>query len=176
MTRLRPTGDDVAAWRCSLAAHDGEPAATRPAPQPVESQARSRIAVPLADRSGPDTSAAQIADATVATWQQIDLALTPIIGSKGVAALYERSLHLTAAEHPWLARTREAAQGAIDLAALKAVVAQQSSADAALGSNTLLQTFCQLLGGLIGPALTERLLGSAWADSSNGPPARCTSP
>ena len=107
-----------------------------------------------------DANAAQIADAMVATWHEIDAALTPIIGSKAVVALYKRSLHLTAKTHPWLAGTHEGAQ-ALDLAALKPVVAQQSSAEAALGSRALLQTFNQLLGSLIGPSLTERLLRSA---------------
>lgn len=142
----------------------------------MESQESSRIPAPLANRVGQDANATQIADAMVATWQEIDAALTPIIGSGGVAALYKRSLYLTAAAHPWLAGTREGAQAAIDPAALKSVIAQQSSADAAIGSNALLQTFHQLLGSLIGPSLTERLLRSVWADSSSGPPAQDTTP
>ncbi len=120
-----------------------------------------------------DASAAQIADAMVATWYEIDAALTPIIGSKAVVALYKRSLYLTGRTHPWLAGTHEGAQ-ALDLAALKPVVARQSSAEAALGSRALLQTFIQLLGSLIGPSLTERLLRSAWADASSGSPAQDT--
>lgn len=140
------------------------------------SQDSSRIAAPLANRVAQDANAAQIADAMAATWQEIDAALAPIIGSKGVAALYKRSLYLTAAAHPWLAGTRDSAHAAIDPAALKSVVAQQSSADAALGGNALLQTFHQLLGSLVGPSLTERLLRSVWADSSSGPPAQDTTP
>lgn len=142
----------------------------------MESQDSGRIAVPLAHRVATHANAAQIADAVVATWQDIDAALTPIIGSKGVVALYKRSLYLTGTAHPWLAGTDEGAEGAIGPAALKSVVAQQSNADAALGGNALLQTFYQLLGSLIGPSLTERLLGRAWADSSSGPPAPDTKP
>jgi len=122
-----------------------------------------------------DASAAQIADAMVATWDEIDAALTPIIGSKAVVALYKRSLYLTGRTHPWLAGTHEGAQ-ALDLAALKPVVARQSSAEAALGSRALLQTFNQLLGSLIGPSLTERLLRSALANASSGPPVQDTPP
>ena len=121
-----------------------------------------------------DASAAQIADAMVATWHEIDTALAPIIGSKAVAALYKRSLHLTARTHPWLAAAHEGGQAAIDLAGLKSVVARQSDADAAHGSSALLQTFNQLLGSLIGPSLTERLLRGAWANPSSGPPAQDT--
>ena len=121
-----------------------------------------------------DANAAQIADAMVATWHEIDAALTPIIGSKAVVALYKRSLHLTAKTHPWLAGTHEGVQATLDLAALKATLAQRSSADAALGGNALLQTFHQLLCSLVGPSLTERLLRPVWADPSSGPPAQDT--
>ena len=62
------------------------------------------------------------------------------------------------------------------LAALKPVVARQSSAEAALGSRALLQTFNQLLGSLIGPSLTERLLRSALANASSAPPVQDTPP
>jgi hypothetical protein len=115
-----------------------------------------------------DASAAQIADATIATWYEIDAALTPIIGSKAVVALHKRSLYLTGTTHPWLAGTHEEAD-ALDLAALKTVIARQSGAEAALGSRALLQAFNQLLASLIGPSLTERLLRSARADASSDP-------
>ena len=143
---------------------------------PMESHESGRMEAPLANRIGRDANAAQIADAMVATWQEIDAALTPIIGSRGVVALYKRSLYLTAAAHPWLGGPHEGVPAALDLAALKSVVAQQSSADAALGGNALLQTFYQLLGTLVGPSLTERLLRSVWADSVGRAPAQDTKP
>lgn len=142
----------------------------------MESHESGRIAAPLASRVGRGASAAQIADVIVATWQEIDSALAPIVGSRGVAALYKRSLYLTAAAHPWLADMHDGAAAALDLTALKSVIVQQSSADAALGGNALLQTFHQLLGSLVGPSLTERLLRSVWADSSGDPPAQDTKP
>jgi hypothetical protein len=140
----------------------------------MESQESSRIAAPLGNRVARDASAAQIAEAMVATWQEIEAALTPIVGSRGVAALYKRSLFLAGATHPWLAGTHEGDQTGIDLAALNSVVSQQSSADAALGGNVLLQTFYQLLGGLIGPSLTKRLLRSVWAETFRPPATQDT--
>jgi hypothetical protein len=140
----------------------------------MESQESGRSAAPLANRVGTDANAAQIADAMAATWKEIDAALTPIIGSRGVVALYKRSLYLTGAAYPWLAGMHDRAPAAIDLAALKSVVAQQSSAQAALGGNALFRTFYQLLGSLIGPSLTERLLHPVWAYSLSGPPAQDT--
>ncbi|MDQ3261147.1 MAG: hypothetical protein M3Q00_10275, partial [Pseudomonadota bacterium] len=94
---------------------------------------------------------AEIAAAIVSTWQQVDAALNPIIGQGGVAALYKRSLYLAAKAHPWLAGAPERAGTATDLAALNAVLAQQSSADAITGGDALLKTFCELLASLIGP-------------------------
>jgi hypothetical protein len=141
----------------------------------MESQESRRIAAPLAHRVAQDADAAQIAEAAVSIWQEIDAALTPIIGQRGVAALYRRSLYITGATHPWLAGTHEGVPTAMDLAALKSALAQQNSA-AAVGGGALLQTFHELLASLVGPSLTERLLRSVWANSSSGPPAQDTLP
>jgi hypothetical protein len=144
--------------------------------RPMESPEGNRIEVPLAQRVGTGATAAQIAEALTAIWQDIDSALAPIIGSKGVVALYKRSLHLTAESYPWLAGTHEDSGPSFETTALRRIVVQQSSADAALGGNALLQTFHQLLGTLIGLSLTERLLSPVWSDSSSGPPAQDTKP
>jgi hypothetical protein len=133
----------------------------------MQNQESRRLAAPLAHRVGKDANAAQIADAIVATWQEIDAALTPIIGQRGVAALYRRSLYLTCAAHPWLAGTHEDAHTDMDLAALKSVFREQSSTHAAGGGNALFQTFYELLASLVGSSLTERLLRSVWANSSS---------
>ena len=129
---------------------------------------------PLAGHVAKRADAAEVADALVATWRDIHTALAPIIGSKGVAVLYHRSLHLASSDHPWLAVLRESDPTAIDLVALKSVATQQTGALAAGGANALLQTFYQLLGSLIGPSLTERLLRSVWADSPGGAPLQDT--
>jgi len=142
---------------------------------PMESE-ESGLPAPLAHRVARDANAKQIADAVGATWQEIDTALTPIVGPRGVAALYKRSLYLCGATHPWLAGLHEDVQTSVDLAPLKSLLAQQGSADAASGGNALLQTFYQLLGSLVGPSLTERLLRSVWADSSSGLPTKDTPP
>jgi hypothetical protein len=115
---------------------------------------------------------AQIADAVALTWSEIDAALTPVIGQRGVAALYIRSLYLVRSAHPWLASADDGAQTAIDLARLKSVLAQQSSSDAAAGGGALLQTFYDLLASLVGRSLTERMLRSIWAKFSSGPTAK----
>jgi hypothetical protein len=105
----------------------------------------------------------------------VDEALTPIIGQRGVAALYRRSLYLSGAVHPWLSNTYEGVQPGMDLGALRSVLALQSSAAVADAGSHLLQTFYDLVATLIGPSLTARLLRSVWATSLSGPPAQDTS-
>src|SRR5437868_11098878 len=118
---------------------------------------------------------AQIADAMVAIWRSVDAALAPILGTRGVTALYQRSIFLTSATHPWLASLQDGVDGRIDLAALKAAFTQQSSADASAGGNALMQAFHRLLTSLVGASLTERLLHPVWSDPSL-PPPQDTSP
>jgi hypothetical protein len=118
----------------------------------------------LAKRSGTSADAIQIADATIAVWYDIATALTSIIGRHGVAALYDRSIALTAPTYPWLASSRAGDDHSVDLDGLQAVIAQQSNDDAAAGSGELLQTFYDVLVSLIGPALCEQLLTSVRED------------
>lgn len=139
---------------------------------PVETKEGRQVATALAHRVGDEATAAQVAAAMVAIWQEIDAALTPIVGKGGVAALYKRTLYLTGTAHPWLVLRREDLSTGVDLVALKAVLSQQASAVAAAGSNDFLHTFQTLLASLIGPSLTERLLRSVWARPSSGPPAQ----
>jgi hypothetical protein len=112
----------------------------------------------------------QIADAYISAWENIDAALCPILGHLGVAALYKRSLFLASSTHSWLGGTHEDASATIDFGALRALLTLQSSANAVAGGHAHLQTFYDLLAGLIGPSLTERLLSSVWAIPSGGPP------
>ena len=112
----------------------------------------------------------------VSTWQDIDAVLSPVIGQRGVAMLYKRSLYLIGPVHPWLAGMHEGVQATIDLEALKSAFAQQSSANAAAAGGAFLHTFYELLTSLVGPSLTERLLRPVWAHFSSGPPAPDTLP
>jgi len=116
----------------------------------------------LARRAGPDADAAQIAVAMAAIWREISAALTPIIGNRGAAALYQRSVHLSTALHPWLSVLMNSNAATLDASELEPLLAQQTRAEAMVGGSDLLQTFQQLLASLIGASLTERLLRSVW--------------
>jgi hypothetical protein len=131
---------------------------------------------PLENRIGSDPSSTQIAAAVLAIWEEIDDALTPIVGPLGLIALYRRTVHLAAAQHPWLAGRDEGVLTHTDPAVLKSVLAQRSSAEAAAGGSAFLNTFHELLASLIGPSLTARLLRSVWEPPSSGTAAQDTSP
>ncbi|MEP7313298.1 MAG: hypothetical protein ABI859_11995 [Pseudomonadota bacterium] len=118
------------------------------------------------------TGAAQIADALIATCARIDTALTPIIGSRGVAALSKRSIHLAGQSHPWLLDPSQGPQSALDLVALRSGVAAQNDAEAAAGGELFLHTFSEVLARLVGASLTEQLLRSVWARPSSSAPAQ----
>lgn len=132
------------------------------------------VAAFLARGRDGDASAAQIAEAVFVKCRAIEAALTPIIGQRGVAALHRRSLHLAARSHPWLAGAMADDPASQDWAILKALLSRQTSADAAAGGAAFLQSFNDLLGSLVGPSLTERLLRSIWIDFMGAPPTQDT--
>ncbi len=138
-----------------------------------------RLTAPLAGRVRDHSSAEQIAAACGALWMELDLALSPIIGPRGVTALGQRSLHLASAVHPWLASRQPGGPATLDSAMLVSLLAQRSSDETAAAADTFLQTFHELLTSLIGGSLTERLLRSAWGPPEptlNSPSAQDTKP
>ena len=104
------------------------------------------------------TDPLEVAQSAVSTWHRIDNALSPIIGHRGVAGLYKRSLSLTRGEHPALTSVFEEAIVPGDYSTLRQALAQQSAPVAVAASAALLTTFTDLLTKLIGLSLTERLL------------------
>lgn len=142
-----------------------------PLPMSMERPEGTSIVAPLAHRLNSDADAPALAEAIVAVWQEIDLALTPIVGSRGFAALYKRSIYVTGRSHPWLMAVHDSALASVNLADLNSVFRQQPRAVAAAGAATLFDTFHDLLVSMVGPSLTARLLRSVWADASSGPSA-----
>jgi hypothetical protein len=140
------------------------------------SEESRQIVASLAHRVGPNADTARIAQAIVSTLQDMNTALTPIIGQQGVVALCRRSLHLCVSAHPRLADTYDSVQAALDLNALKSVLVEQSEADALFFGEVLLTTYYELLTTLIGPSLTARLLRDVWEPSLSDTPSQETSP
>jgi hypothetical protein len=108
---------------------------------------------------GLDGDAPHLADAIVSALREIEAALHPIIGRGGFDALYTRAVSLAGLAHPWLTGARGPASTPVNRVALRSVLAQQTSDEAAAGGVALLQTFDDVLTTLIGRSLTEQLLG-----------------
>ena len=107
---------------------------------------------------GADTQ--RIADSAVKVWQELDAALSPIIGTRGVAALFKRSLLLTVPAHSSLVAAHWDVETDGDFESLRASLQQQSVATSIATNGALLRQFVDLLTTLIGASLTERLLQS----------------
>jgi hypothetical protein len=113
----------------------------------------------------------QIACSAVSTWRGIDAALAPVIGRRGVAALYERSVCLVRAEYPWLPAVQARGPEVGAFGSLQAALVLQTRSEAAATQGALLRAFADLLSSLVGRSLTDRLLNAvrdrpAPADSS----------
>lgn len=126
---------------------------------------RARVA--QISQAGEDVGS--VADAAVSLWRDMSDALSPIIGPRGVAALYKRSLYLTRDDYPWLAAAHEGVVPQVDYELLHKALVQQAGPHAAAANAALLQAFYDLLRSLIGEPLTERLLRSLWNNLSSGP-------
>jgi len=122
--------------------------------------ADGKLALAFNQRPAPNSGTA--ASQLTAIWLAIDIALRGVIGPQGVAALYSRSLGLTARCHPWMAVACGSQAAGMDLAVLESEMVQQPLAEARDSAATLLQVFEDLLASLIGSALAERLLRPVW--------------
>jgi hypothetical protein len=122
---------------------------------------------PLRHRIGIDVSADRVAGEMLSILQEIEVLLVPIIGARGVDALFQRSVHLACTSHGWLA-------AADSTDSLIRLLAGRPAAEATAGAESYLREFQNLLCNLIGPALTERLLPAGWAVGS--PPSTSQEP
>ena len=137
------------------------------------------VPVALGRLTGGGTSADQVAAAVIEIWNLIDDGLTPVLGGRGLVALYQRTLFLTAQDCSALTGLQEARQellAATTPAALQLLITRQAPDTAAALGSTFLQTFRGLVTSLVGPSLTERLLHNAWTLAPGGAPAQDTPP
>ncbi len=143
----------------------------------MDSQESSRFTTALTQRVAEDANSRQIADAIGAMWADIESSLQPVLGRRGVSALFKRTLHLTAIRHPWLAAVKAGgADSAADLVELTELFAQQSPAAVTEAGCDLFAIFRDLLTTLIGERLSERLLQAAWSTSSRAAPVQDPNP
>ena len=121
-------------------------------------------------RYAQDASVNQIADAAIATWRDINIALSSIIGQQGIAAVIKRSVHLQRLQFPALNAIQDSDMVAGEFSALHAVLLQQTITNAVLINNALVNTFYEQLEYLIGSSLIHQLLHSSFAPPAGGNP------
>lgn len=143
----------------------------------MDSQESSRPTAPLTRRVAEDADSRQIADAVSALWTDIEFALHPVIGRRGVAALFTRTLHLASARYPWFGPLKASSDEAqADIARLNALFATQPPALAREAGDAMFDIFRELLVTLIGAGLSERLLQTAWSTFSSAASAQDPAP
>jgi len=128
----------------------------------------------LARRAGDAADSSVIAEAALDTWRSISDRLEPVIGRRGVDALFNRALHVTCKAYPWLAVADAEGNESKQLAGLRARLAGREPAAAREASYVLLTTFTALLSDLIGESLTKRLLEAVWSPPSANSEERST--
>ena len=116
----------------------------------------------LLRRSGTATDPDSIAKSAMDTWAQMAALLEPVIGARGVDALFARSVHLARKKHQWLGGSGVRGNGAASLAHIRASFESKDSSVSMDAACELLTTFNGLLANLIGESLTTRLLAVAW--------------
>lgn len=125
-----------------------------------------RIAARLTAAVAAGAAADEVAAMITALAEGVERTLAPVLGPRGVAALFKRAVHLAARVHPWLIDM----PAAVDARALGVALAQRPSADAAAAGLLCLTTLDAVLIGLIGASLTDRLLHPVWAGLPIGAP------
>ena len=113
-------------------------------------------------RAGLDPDADAIAQSTLITWQQISAQLEPVIGARGVDALFTRSMHLVGNTHHWLEANGVRKDGAVSPASIRICFEGREPPVVTDAACALLATFTDLLANLIGESLTARLLETVW--------------
>lgn len=99
-----------------------------------------------------------IASNAAALWQRIDTILSPVLGRRGVAALYERSITAISAEYPVFEQV-SFEHVPTDFTFIEQVLTQLEPARAIAVHTVLVHTFHNLLTELIGTPLAEQILG-----------------
>ncbi|MBB3228122.1 hypothetical protein FHW69_002757 [Luteibacter sp. Sphag1AF] len=126
----------------------------------MDSEASDRIGFALVQRATEGADSAHVADEIVAILRQIESALTPILGRRGMTVLFKRALSLASADTPWLAAVNQQSRTEMDFDVFRVVSEAYPPVTIAEGGGAFFKTFYELLGSLIGASLTAQLLST----------------
>jgi hypothetical protein len=126
-----------------------------------DSPRRHWIEAAIARRSG------DVADIASQLWLPLASQLTSLVGQGGVNSLYFRCLHLCRPKFAWLPIGDGSPFGSFELTDLRSSLASRHAAEANEALLALLVTFTAVLAAVIGDALTDDILRSAWGEQSN---------
>lgn len=116
------------------------------------------------------------ADIAISAWTALEATLSPIIGQRGFAALYKRSLHRTRGTHACLNGACELIGEPDNFGSLCAALSAHANTEAMAAHRALFGTFRDLLTSLIGESLTTRLLQPILDNPSSGHAVQDNSP
>ncbi|NHZ87624.1 hypothetical protein F2P45_01035 [Massilia sp. CCM 8733] len=106
--------------------------------------------------------------AALHAWERLSRHLSPLIGEAALCAMVARARHVTVPGMPPNPASRDLRSSAQLLERLAGELAAMDAQAADTFNRALLQSFTRLLSGLIGEALTVRLMNTAWAQRSGG--------
>jgi hypothetical protein len=103
------------------------------------------------------------ADVSIVLWERLAAELTVIIGDRGFASLYSRSLNEAGAEFAWLEpHPPKPPFDAFNL--LGSILETRAPAEAQAANAAVLNIFIDTLIKLIGELVTNSILRAAWGD------------
>lgn len=127
-----------------------------------------RIEATLSGLTSSDVTDTEVVDSLCRIWQGVGNELSPIIGRQGVAALWRRSVLITQPSHTWLDQVVRPSLEQSDFELLRAALISQPRIAAIEANDALLRSFYDLLSGLIGESLTDRLLSAVLPQPTAG--------
>jgi hypothetical protein len=116
----------------------------------------------LAGESGDGDSSQQVAERAMQACERLVSHVSRLLGELGGKMLFERSVVVASADHPWLRSTANTEQPASATEALRAALEQQEPESIAQAFVAILAALIGLLKRLIGDGLVERLLNEVW--------------
>ncbi|QYF95491.1 hypothetical protein KY495_10270 [Massilia sp. PAMC28688] len=122
----------------------------------------------LTGKPGRQDDAVALSEQVLWLWERIAFHLTPLIGVTGFQTLYARAVHVASPQCPGM--TASAPGQAIDtlFRTLKQDLCALDHCGAERCANILLNTFTDLVESMIGEALMEQILRSAWVGQPHG--------